>query len=45
MTGYLMELMYAKKVHDTACSITKILTTNEHIKSKHRQMSHVTQFP
>ena len=40
MTSYLMELMYAKKIHDTACSITKIHTTNEHIKSKRREMSH-----
>ena len=41
MTGYLMELMHAKKIHDTACSITKIHTTNEHVKSKRREMSHM----
>ena len=45
MTGYLMELMYAKKIHDTAYSITKIHTANEHVKSKRREMSHDTQFP
>ena len=37
--------VYQKKIHDTACSITKIHTTNEHIKSKRREMSHDTQFP
>ena len=40
-----MELMYAKKIHDTACSITKIHTTNERVKSKRSAMSHDTQFP